>query len=103
GLVCWLLGIRNVEQLRVHPLRGAIFETWVVSEIAKHRANRGERAGLHFYRDRQGVEADLVIENGGKRVVVEAKAGQTVAGDWLTASRQIAGILARAGEVEPVI
>ena len=42
GLVCWLLGIRTPEQLRSHPLRGPIFETWVVSEIVKHRTNRGE-------------------------------------------------------------
>ena len=42
GLVCWLIGIRTPEQLRTHPLRGAIFETWVVSEIVKHRMNLGE-------------------------------------------------------------
>ena len=40
GLVCWLLGIRTPEHLRAHPLRGPILETWVVSEIAKHRANQ---------------------------------------------------------------
>ena len=50
GLACWLLGIREPQQLRSHPLRGAIFETWVVSEILKHRVNRGETRGLSFYR-----------------------------------------------------
>ena len=29
GLLCYLLRIRNEEQLRIHPLRGAIFENWV--------------------------------------------------------------------------
>lgn len=62
GLLCWLLGIRDPNQLRSHPLRGSIFETWVVSEIVKHRANRGLARGLRFYRDRNGAEADLVIE-----------------------------------------
>ena len=47
GLVCWLLGIRTPEQLRSHPLRGPIFETWVVSEIVKHRTKPG--------RDRRSV------------------------------------------------
>jgi hypothetical protein len=28
GLACWLLGIHSPEQLRSHPKRGAIFETW---------------------------------------------------------------------------
>ncbi len=48
GIVCWLLGLRSPEQLRAHPLRGAIFETWAVSEVAKHRANQGEASGYRF-------------------------------------------------------
>jgi len=47
GLVCHLLGIRDVEQLRHHPLRGAIFESWVVAEIAKAHLHRGTPADLH--------------------------------------------------------
>ena len=63
GLVCWLIGIRTPEQLRSHPLRGPIFETWVVSEIVKHRMNLGETRGIFFYRSRDGAEVDLVIEH----------------------------------------
>lgn len=81
GLVCWLLGLRSPEQLRTHPLRGPIFETWVVSEAVKHRANAGERGGVYFYRDKNGVEADLLLEQGGKLTILEAKAGQTVTAD----------------------
>ena len=62
GLACWLLGIREARQLRTHPLRGALFETWVVSEVLKHRTHRGRSGGLSFYRDRNGAELDLVIE-----------------------------------------
>lgn len=36
GLLCYLPGIRTPEQLESHPLRGAVFECWVVSEILKH-------------------------------------------------------------------
>ena len=89
GLVCWLLGIRNASQLRRHPLRGAVFETWVVSEILKHRTNRGERGGVFFYRDQHGTEADLVVESGNQRVLVEAKAGQTASDDVLIAGRRV--------------
>ncbi|TFG88218.1 MAG: ATP-binding protein [Gemmatimonadales bacterium] len=89
GLVCWLLGIRNADQLRRHPLRGAVFETWVVSEIVKHRTNRGERGGAFFYRDRHGAEADLVVEAGNRRILIEAKAGQTASDDILRAAGRI--------------
>ncbi len=77
GLVCRLLGIRTTDHLRSHPLRGAIFETWVVTEMLKHRTNAGRRPDLAHYRDRDGVEADLVLDIDGRRLVVEAKSATT--------------------------
>ncbi len=77
GLVCWLIGIRTPEQLRSHPLRGPIFETWVVSEVAKRRMNMGQTRGLSFYRNRDGAEVDLVIEHPSGVTLMEAKASQT--------------------------
>ena len=41
GLACWLLGIRSPDLLSVHPSRGALFETLVVSEFLKQRFNLG--------------------------------------------------------------
>ena len=39
GLATWLLGIQNNEQLATHVQRGALFETWVISELLKARYN----------------------------------------------------------------
>ena len=89
GLVCWLLGIRTPEQIRAHPLRGAIFETWVVSEIVKYRTNQGETGGLSFYRDRNGAEADLVIERPSSVTLVEAKSAETPSSSWLQGARRV--------------
>ena len=82
GLLCYLLGILNPDQLRQHPLRGAVFETWVVSEIAKARLHRGRSPCLSHYRDRKGDEIDAVLDRGDGLVAVEAKSGQTVAADF---------------------
>lgn len=98
GMACWLLGIRSVEHLRTHPLRGALFETWVVSEILKHRTNHGETGGMFHYRDRHGLEADLLVRRGNSWWIVEAKAGQTPASGMATAAQQVAVDL---GDVEP--
>src|SRR5690606_14806083 len=89
GLACWLLGIRSPAQLSTHPLRGAIFESWVVAEFAKARANAGERGGLYFYRDQNGVEADLLSDDPLGPRIVEAKAGQTVTADLLKPAHHI--------------
>ena len=97
GLACWLLGIRTPEQLKTHPLRGAIFESWVVSEIVKQRTNAGEARGLSFYRDRDGAETDLVIESQGGVTLVEAKSSQTASSSLFAGARRVRRHLADDG------
>ena len=95
GLVCWLLGIRQSEQLSLHPSRGALFENWVVTEFLKHRANQGQASDLHFWRDNNGLEADLLYETGsGKLQTVEIKSGQTPTGDYVRAGQRAASMAA---------
>ena len=89
GLVCWLIGIRTPEQLRSHPLRGPIFETWVISEIVKHRMNLGETRGLFFYRNRDGAEVDLIIEHPSSVTLVEAKSSQTPSSSLFDGARRV--------------
>ncbi len=96
GLVCWLLGIRTPEQLSTHPLRGPIFETWVVSEIAKHRVNRSEFSGLSFYRDQNGAEADLIVERPIDTMIVEAKSSKTASSSLFDSSKRVRKHLAQA-------
>ena len=62
GLLCYLLRIKSTDQLSLHPLRGAIFENWVISEIMKHYSNTGQEEPLYFWRDQHGHEIDLVID-----------------------------------------
>lgn len=95
GLACWLLGIRTPDQLRSHPLRGALFESWAASEIVKHRWNRGETGGLSHYRDRHGAEADVVVESPDRLRLVEAKAGRTAAPSLFTKARRVRDELAQ--------
>lgn len=78
GLMAWLLGIENAEQIVTHPLRGALFETWVVSEFVKRRTNAGQPPNLFFWRDRAGHEIDLLLQEGGEIRPVEIKSGATI-------------------------
>ena len=83
GLAARLMGIQTVEQLSLHPQRGALFETWVVGELLKARFNKALSSNLYFWRDHIGNEVDLLIEKGNHLIPVEIKAGQTVASDFL--------------------
>ena len=78
GLACWLLGIRSPDELRLHPLRGALFESWVVAEVRKATSGGGSRVRLSFWRDRRDREVDLVVDRGHDLVAVEVKSGATV-------------------------
>ena len=103
GLACWLLGVRTAEQLRSHPLRGAIFETWVASEILKHRTNRGLAGGLSHYRQRSGAEVDLVVEGASGLSLVEAKSSATASSRLLQGARQVCDHLAESGLSSEVV
>lgn len=82
GLATWLLGIQNHEQLSTHVQRGALFETWVISELLKARYNAGETSNLYFWRDRSGHEVDLLIDHGTHLSPLEIKSGQTINKDY---------------------
>ena len=84
GLVCWLLGIQTHQQLESHPLRGSIFETFVIAEVMKATLNTGERPNLHFWQDSNGNEVDLIIDQGTQLMPIEIKAGATIAKDFFT-------------------
>lgn len=93
GLVASLLNIENPRQLETHPLRGALFETWVVAEVAKAHLHRGRRPRLSFYRDRNGLEIDLILEKGADLVLVEAKSAQTPSSEHFAAFDRFAEAL----------
>ena len=82
GLACWLLGLRTPEQVQRDPLWGALFENFVVMEALKDRFNQGESGALHFYRDSEGNEIDLLMPVGRQFHAIEVKAGATVNPDY---------------------
>lgn len=88
GLACHLLGIRSADQLRTHPLRGAVFESWVASEVRKARLHARLPADLFHLREARGHEIDLLVEAGDRLTAVEVKSGATVATDHLAALRR---------------
>ena len=77
GLLCSLLGIRNADDLGVHASRGAVFESFVLSELVKAYAHRGRRPPLWFWRDSSGHEIDFLIDQGSHLTAIEAKSAET--------------------------
>jgi len=85
GLAAWLIGIRDSATLQTHAARGALFETWAVSELYKNRLNAGQPTDLYFWRDSTGHEIDVVFETATHLVPIELKSGATYVGEWAQA------------------
>lgn len=75
GLACYLTMWNNPRTLELSAMAGAMFETYVVSEIIKGYANQGidVRSRLCYYRDNNGREIDLMILENGRLYPIEIK------------------------------
>lgn len=77
GLLCHLLGIDTAEELVKSPLAGAVWETFVFSEIRKQQLLEGGTWNAWFWRNKYGLEADFLIHRGGRFSILEAKFTET--------------------------
>lgn len=109
GVACRLLGISDTEQLFLHPNRGNIFESYVVSEMLKNRLNKGLLPELYFWRDNTGNEVDVIYEEGTSINAVEIKSGKTFSPDftsglenWMrySGSKPVSCSIVYAGDIE---
>lgn len=107
ALVCSLLGLTKWEQLIHYPFKGALFETMVVTEMLKKRANMGKKSNLYYWRDKTGHEIDLIIDEPEGITPIEIKSGKTVNNDffknlkyWNNLSKAKNSVLLYGGELE---
>ena len=82
GLACALLGIRSAMQVNTHYLRGALFENLVINEFVKTSLHRGQEPILSFWRDKTGLEIDLMRYCGEETEVYEIKSSATYSSDF---------------------
>jgi predicted AAA+ superfamily ATPase len=74
GLAAYLTRWNTPEVLKNGAMAGAFFETFVISEIIKSYENMGILdLPVYFYRDRDGNEIDLFIEDSGTLYPIEVK------------------------------
>ena len=77
GLVCYLLGLSSPQDVFLSSFRGNLFESMVMSEIKKYNMNYRKGRDIYFWKDRRGLEIDLIFEKNETIYATEIKAGQT--------------------------
>jgi hypothetical protein len=94
GLLCHLLGIDSLAELRRSAYRGAVFEGFVAAEILKAQLHRGRRRELYYFRDQQGLEVDFLVPRSADAIeLIEAKASATVTPRMAVPLRKLAHAL----------
>jgi hypothetical protein len=78
GYLSYLLRITDPAQLAFHPLKGQLFETFMVSEIIKSFYHRLREPPLYFWRDNGDHEIDVLLDLGSGPVPVEIKLSETI-------------------------
>ena len=82
GLASYLMGITNKDMLTQNPLKGNLFECFIISEIIKSQLNKGNDPNVYFWQDKLGREIDCLIDTGPSSIPVEIKSGKTVTDDY---------------------
>lgn len=72
GQACYLSGVNQLQSLAEHPSLGALFETWVFSELRKLLAHT-YGVDIYFYRTSSGHEVDFVLSQGRMLRGIECK------------------------------
>ncbi len=106
GLACLLQRLTSVEALSASPLRGALFETWVVNGIRKQFTTLAAAPGLYHWRTAGGAEVDVVLDWNGVRYPVEIKCKTQLSGHDLrgiksfreTYGTRVPGLIVYAGD-----
>jgi predicted AAA+ superfamily ATPase len=79
GVACALLGVDAAALAADRELLGHLLETFVYQELRRQESWSDLAATFFHYRDRDGVEVDIVIERGARALAgVEVKAAATV-------------------------
>lgn len=94
GLAASLLQITSARQIMRDPLIGGLFENMVVVEALKARYNTGLPPNLYFFRDRSGLEIDLLLESEGALHGYEIKSARTWRTDYGNNLRKFAQTVA---------
>lgn len=78
GLFCHLVNVKTNDDLAKSQYKGAIFETFVFSEILKHTKYSDRNYEIYFYGTHEKEEIDFILESYGKKLAIEVKATQTI-------------------------
>ncbi len=96
GVACALLGVDAKALREDRGTLGQLVETFILQELRRQALALDHDVRFHHYRDRDGLEVDLVLERGRDLAGIEVKAGATVTAADFSGLRRLAGVAGKA-------
>jgi len=91
GLLCALLNLTEATANRDRSLFGRALETFVYGELLKQTTWAERDYAIHYYRDKDQVEVDFVVENrDGDIVAMEVKCAASISASDLKGLKKLA-------------
>lgn len=89
GLCAYLTQWSSAQTLEAGAMAGAVLETWVFAEVLKSYLNAGLQTPMHYFRNKDQREIDLLIEADGRLYPVESKKSASPGPEALAAGRSL--------------
>ena len=90
GIAAAVLGLSRGALLTNRTAFGPLLETFVFQELCRQASWRADPVSFFHFRDKDGVEVDVVAESEGLVAGVEVKAGATVTASDFRGLRKLA-------------
>ena len=78
GLINYSLGLKNAEELKLHPKFGSIWEIFIIEQIIKSLQNSLIENEYLYLRTKNKAEIDLIIDGETGLIPIEIKAGASI-------------------------
>jgi len=89
GLCAFLTGWTSPGTLRKGAMNGAFIETYAIVEVLKSWWFQALEIPMYYYRDKDGVEIDLLIEKGNIIYPIEIKSAASIKRVWAKGFRTL--------------
>lgn len=77
GIICSLLNIQSVDQLKDHYIKGNLFENLIIAETVKKSYHIGKDPSIYFWQNKTGHEVDIIFDMVPVPVAADIKSGRT--------------------------
>lgn len=78
GLLCYLLRIKDENQIYNKEIKGHLFENMIIAEYHKQNYHNNKMEDFSFWRDVAGKEVDLIRQEDDSLNIIEIKASTTI-------------------------